>query len=504
MLKPESWRRCALLLLSLPVLVPILWLVLAWADEGQAWPHLRTYVLPDAIAQTCICLIGVALLTALLGGGLGWIQARYEFPFRKVLDTLLILPLALPGFVVAFVWVGLGQKLSLNVQGPVWAILVYSSCLFPYVFVLARQSAASLNANLTDSLTLFGLNVWQRLTLLYGPMLLPALRLGVLLALMETLADFGAANVLGLQTLTTSVYKTWFGLQDLRSATQLASLCALLMLGLLALEARALRKRTDSTTAGRAWVRKEANGAMRWILPLASLSVVGLSLILPVAQLAIWAWNAGSSSWPYWFASLRNSLTLSLVGSVIVIAFGLCFALLERQQVRDVRLQKWTLYYGLGYGIAGTVLAVAMLLSASALGVLGKVLMASPLLLVLAYWARFARLGASPFIERLAQLSPNLSDAARIHGLGAWARFRTLYLPTLSPIAASALLLVFVEILKELPATLVLRPIGWDTLAVKIYGYASEGLWQLAAMPSLVLVAISGGAIVLLRKQTIC
>jgi iron(III) transport system permease protein len=497
-------QRVALVALALPTLLPLIWLLLSWLKPGESWPHLWAYVLPHALQDTVISLVGVSILTAVLGGALGWIQARYEFPLRKLLDVLLILPLAFPGFVIAYVWVGFGQSVGINVQGAWGGIFVYSFCLFPYVFVLVRNSAQSFSASLEDSAQLFGLSKLQKLRLVYLPLLSPALRLGVLLVIMETMADFGAANLLGMQTLTTSVYKTWFSLQDLSTATQLASLCALLMLGLLLIESLQKHKRTDSDRAQRHKARRAISGVWRLIFPMLGFAVALISVIFPLLQLGIWAGHSGGGAWAHWFGALQNSALLSALASTVIVLLGIAFALLERQSVRQHSLQRWAVLYGLGYGIPGTVLAVAVLLCLAALGGVGQYLIAGPIALILAYLARFARLGASPFAERLSSLSPNLSDAARINGLGAWARFRMLYLPVLTPSAFGAFVLVFVEILKELPASLVLRPIGWDTLAIRIYGYTSEGLWQQAATPSLVLVGMSALVIVLLRKRALC
>jgi iron(III) transport system permease protein len=513
-------RRAALLLLAAPVLLPLIWLCLSWQYKGELWPHLGRYVLPQAALQTGQMLLGVAFFSAVLGVGAALLQARFDYPGRKLLDVALLLPLALPSYVVAFIWVGCGSfgtplyyawraLFGADAQAPaargVWGgIWVFSLCLYPYVFLIVRAACRGVPQSLIDAARLLKLNPRQRLTRLYWPLLRPALVLGLCLVLMETLADFGAASLLGIETLTTSVYKAWYSLQSLQTAAQLASLGVVAVLLLLMLEHRSRARLRQSLPQGGALPRVPLRGAYRWLAPCVLFGLVALSFILPVLQLLLWAgarWHTDmAASAADLEAALFASAKLAGLAAACVTVLGLSFALLERASPHDPGLARWALPFGLGYAVPGTVLAVALLLTLSSLGAPGQWLLAGIGALLLAYVARFARMGASPATARLAQVSQNLPDAARTLGLKPWQRLRYLYLPLLGGSVVNALLLVFVEVLKELPATLVLRPLGWDTLAIKVYGYTSEGLWQQAATPALILVAAGVVAVVLLGR----
>ena len=467
------------------------------------------------LRETSWLLLGTALVAGVLGLSLGWLQARYEYPGRRIFDVVLLLPLSLPSYVTAFVWIG-GSEYSSDfgyfwrhyfgddaavpsVRGVWGGIWVFGFGLFPYVYALVRLSARQTSQSLIDSALLLRLNSFARLRLLYIPQLWPALALGLSLVLMETLADYGAAALLGIETLTTGVYKTWLGLQSLTAAAQLASLAVAFVLLLLFLEQRARLKLSIASRGTLARITlKPRQSALVWLL---LLTILALSFGVPTLQLIVWATHSAAKidSQGLMQAALDSTI-LAALAAILVVSVGLIAALLQRKRTQEPALALWSIPLGIGYAVPGTVLAVAILLLLGSMGQLGRWLSVSIAALLLAYWARFARMGFSPLQSRLQQLAPSVPDAARVLGLNATARFRTLYAPLLLPSALTAATLVFVETLKELPATLVLRPLGWDTLAIKVYGYTSEGLWQQAALPALILVAVSLVPVVLLAR----
>ena len=511
--------RIALALLSLPVVMPLLWLAAAWWQPAPGWQHLRQFVLPAALRDTGLLLLGVSLVTALLGTSLAWLTARYEFPGRRSFEWLLLLPLAMPTFVVAFIWVGLAEYSAFpssywrawfgeaarlpelrGVAGGVW---IFGLSLYPYVYLLARQSFAEQGDSLTASAKLLGLSALQRAWRLHLPMARPAIVLGLSLALMETLADFGAAALLGLDTLTTTVYKAWYSLYSLALAAQLASLGVLVVFLLLWLEQRS-RNRLRFVVSGHA-ARSALRGYQASVATGFAATVVLLAFVVPALQLLRWASISGVAAGLA--APLKASLQLALASALCVLLYGALVALAERRRQRDLGLANWALLSGLGYAVPGTVLGVGLLLVVAPLDKqldawqLGRfALVGSVPLLLIAYVVRFARMGSGPFQARLLALSPSVPEAAQTLGLAARQRFQRLYGPLLTPAAFTASLVVFVETLKELPATLVLRPLGWDTLAVQIYSYTSEGLWQQAALPALLLVAAGLLPVILLTR----
>ncbi len=528
----RTWLAAtALALLALPVLLPLFGLLFSWWPTARVdsalWQHLRSFVLPEALRQTGWLLIGTLLFSGLLGGTLGFVQARYRYPGHALVDALLYAPFAFPIYVTAYIWVGgtdysselnqlyqhyFGAERTMpNVSGIAGGIWVFGLSLFPYVFGLVRNASAQIGDNLVASAKLAGLNRVQTLRQLIWPLLRPSFALGLSLVAMETIADFGAASFLGLDTLTTTVYKSWYGLQSLTTASQLASLMVIAVLSLIWLEqiSRAKLKTHGSQTAS----SKHLAGKMLVIWYLTILIVVSISFLLPLLQLLRWAWLAFkgsvSTEWAGIVTALKISGLLAIGAAIVIVGVGLLAASFERQLLhrRHHRLASaLTVPLGMGYAMPGTILAIALLLQFQHWGHWGEQLSVGLGVLLIAYLARFARLGFAPFSARLQQISPNLSASAKVAGLNSRQRMLKLYLPLLTPTAISALIMVMVEVLKELPATLVLRPLGWDTLAIRVYNYTSEGLWQQAALPALVLV-LAGCIPTLLaifanRKQT--
>lgn len=523
-IQPVGWisltwiKRIALLTLALPALLPLLWLSSAWLslDADSLWPHLQAVVLPTMLRESALLLLGTALIAGVLGLALGLLQARYEYPGRRIFDVLLLLPLSLPAYVTAFVWIGGSEytsdfarhwrllfgdaALAPSVRGVWGGIFVFGLGLFPYVYALVRLSARQLPQSLIDSAQLLQLSPAAQLRLLYLPQLWPAMALGLSMVLMETLADYGAAALLGIETLTTGVYKTWLGLQSLTAAAQLASLAVAIVLLLLLLEQRARLKLSIASKGTMQRLRlKPGQTLLVWFLLLLLLAI---SFGIPTLQLLIWALRSTASvDWPALMQATFDGTLLAAMASALVVSVGIMAALLQRGRTQEPSLALWSIPLGIGYAVPGTVLAVAILLMLGSMGSVGRWLSVSITALLLAYLARFARMGFTPLQNRLQQLAPSVADAARGLGLGAFARFRTLYAPLLLPSALTAATLVFVETLKELPATLVLRPLGWDTLAIKVYGYTSEGLWQQAALPALMLVTVSLVPVLLLARS---
>lgn len=501
-----GWRRGGLALLALPVLLPLGWLLAAWwQPQAAGWTHLRAHVLPQALFETVVLLLGVTSLSVLLGGTLGWLVGRCRFPGQRWLGWVLLLPAALPTYVLAFAWVGLSEyaaplpgwlRSTLGwtppaVHGLAGAIFVLGLAFYPYVYLLARQHASQLPASLDETGRLLGLSRRQRAWRIVVPLLLPALALGGSLAAMETLAEFGAVATLGVSSLTTTVYKAWYGLFNLPLAAQLASLAVLFLLGLAVAEA-ALRRRQRGAAGGRTLAPVKLSGWRAALATATCLLVLLLALVAPLAQLLWWSWRSGRAALVDSLPAFWSTAALAALAALLLVLLGLAVALLERRQRTDPWLGRWSALATGGYAMPGTLLGVALLLLLTPLEQwTGLTLASGVFALLLAYAARFLRMAHAALAERLVGLRDSVPEAARTLGLKRWQRLRWLYLPTLAGPAGVAWLLVFTELCKELPATLILRPLEWDTLAIRIWSYTSEGLWAEAAAPALLLVALS-------------
>ncbi|HEX5755393.1 MAG TPA: iron ABC transporter permease [Arenimonas sp.] len=508
----QAWPRIAAWLLALPLLLPVLWLASSFADaRPELWSHLSTHVLPQATRNTLWLLLWVALLSLLPGVGFAWLCARYEWPGRRLFDWALVLPLALPGYVVAFVYVGLTdfagplqtawRALGLSPSGfPAMrsvpgAALVLALVLYPYLFLILRAAFLRQGSAALDAARSLGLGPKRAFLRAVLPMVRPAWVAGLSLVLLETIADFGAVSILGVDTLSTSIYKTWFGLYSLPVAAQLA--CGLIAVVALVLILERLGRGRGRHTSRQllAPPRRPLRGWRAAAATLSAAAVVCAGFVVPVTQLLVWAWRArgnlpdvGEAAWA--------TLVLAALAALLVLALSLAFASLQRAaQHQDRIVRSAGFVAGLGYAVPGTVLAVgAMWLLVAAerlLPWLAQLALSSSVLAVLlALAARFFRVGHEATEAAFESLRPTMLESARLLGATRWQRIRRVALPLLRPGLVAAALLVLVEVMKELPATLMLRPFGWDTLAVKIYSYTSEGLWQQAAWPALWLLLV--------------
>ena len=505
--------RIALWLLVLPLLLPLLLLGLAWFEaQPETWEHLRRHVLGPVTRDTLTLGALVAVGVSLLGVPLAWLSAHCEYPGRRWLDWGLVLPLAMPTYVVAFAWVGLldyagplqsaWRALSgsrgelLEARGIGLAAVLLSLVLYPYVYLLARAAFLRQGAAAFDAARTLGRSPWQAFAGIALPMIRPAWAVGAGLAVLETLADFGAVSILGVDTFTTAIYKTWYALFALPAAAQLASLLLLAVASVLLIE-RALRGRASHRPPGmRPMPRLQLRGARGWLASGFAIAVLLAGFAIPALRLLDWA-LATSPAWASLAQLAGNTLLLGLMVAVAVTVLALVIAGAEFRAPQDRWRRAAAFVATLGYAIPGTVLAVAvMLLLLRAEAVIDRAfgwqwaLSASLLGVVPALLLRFLRVGHGALEAGFAQLRPSLFESARLLGAGRWRRLTAIALPQLRPSLLVALLLVLVETMKEMPATLMLRPFGWDTLAVRIYAYTSEGLWADAAWPALLLVAV--------------
>ena len=528
----RGWRWASRLL-AISVLLPLAVIVGSWVSvDPEIWSHLAATLLPDLIANTLVLVVGVGVGTALLGVSLAWLTSMCEFPGRSLFDWALMLPFALPSYVLAFVFLGVmdfagplqGLLRALFGLPPHWAlevrngagvVTVMTLVLYPYVYMLARVAFLGQGQNSFEAARSLGQTPWQAFWHVSLPMARPAVVAGLSLALMEALADFGAVAVFNFDTFTTAIYKAWFGFFDLQSAAQLASLLLALVLVALTVE-RHFRARSRFAESGRAPVRRRfrLRGWQAWAATLYTALVLFLAFVAPAAQLGLWAWQGRADLDARYGDLVGHTLVLGTAAASLTVggAFLLAFA---NRHYGD-RLTRLSVRVStLGYALPGSVLAVGVMLSLTWLdhrladgwlwltGVEpGLVLAGTVVALLMAYFARFLAVAFGPVDSALERIRPSLRDAARSLGANHWEVVRRVYLPMLRPGLLTAALLVLVDVMKEMPATLLLRPFGWDTLAVRIYELTSEGEWQRAALPAVALVLAGLVPVVLLVTRS--
>lgn len=531
--KMPYWRVVAYGSAAL-VLMPLLVLLISWQSvDTIIWGHLLQTQMLQLIGNTLMLVAGVGAGVILLGVSLGWLTSMCEFPGRRWLDWALMLPFAIPAYVLAFVMIGL-----LDFAGPLqtllrsWlgsdfrmasirstggVIIVLVLVFYPYVYLLARSAFMAQGRGLMEAARVLGQTPWQGFTRIALPMARPAIGAGAALAIMETLADFGAVSVFNYDTFTTAIYKTWYGFFSLQTATQLASVLLLFVFLALFAERRAQgSRRFPGVDRPRPGAIYRLRGPKAWLASGYCLLVLCVAFIIPVIQLIYWLIEGGMAHLDsrYW-SLIRNTLLLGAMAAALTVSLGVLLALSRRlQPIRRIRTA--VAVANLGYALPGSVLAVGIMFAFSWIdnallipfrGWLGveqpaPLLLGSLFALLLAYLIRFMAVAYGPVDTSLARIRPSLPEAAQSLGQSGWAVLRRIYLPLLLPGILSAGLLVFVDVLKEMPATLLMRPFGWDTLAVRIHGLTTEGNWQRAALPALTLVLVGLLPVIVLIRRS--
>jgi iron(III) transport system permease protein len=481
-------------------------------------------VLPVAIQQTVALLLGVAVLTAIAGAGTAWLVTTFDFPGRSTLLWLLPLPLAIPTYIAAYIYSDL-----LDVAGPVQtvlrapfglrvtdgavlpsmhslpgAIFVFSIVLYPYVYLAARAMFQTHFAALTDAGRMLGARPWRLMRDITLPLARPALAVGLALALLETLNDIGASEYLGVQTLTISIYTTWLNRSSIGGAAQIAVALLALVTLLIVLERYGQRRQfTMATQDTRTGERIALCGSAAAIAAIACFVPVLLGFIVPAGYLLHETMARGLFS--HFGADLWRPLVttvmLAAAATLLVLLIGLAAVMPLRSRSHPV-IRGSLLVASLGYAVPGTVLALGLLsplvTADEALNWIveraggrhiGLVLAGSSAGLIMAYCIRFLAVAIGFVQSGLTRVPPDLDEAAQLLGARPLKRFRSIQLPLVRPALWGAALLIFVDCLKELPATLLLRPLNVETLSTYIYQFASRGNFEEGALAALLIVA---------------
>ena len=522
-------------LLTLLLALPVLMVLAAWtqwdAASSQVLHALFETVLPDYLLSSLLLCAGVGLGVISMGSVSAAAVSLFDFPGRKTLEWALLLPLAMPAYVVAYAYTDFLQfsgplqstlRQAFGWHGALWpdvrnlwgAAFVLSVSLYPYVYLLTRTALTERAPQLMEAARLLGLGLWPRIWRVALPLARPAIAAGVALSLMETLADFGVSNYFGVQTFTAGIYKSWLVMDNRWAAAQLSTMLLILVALMLWLEHRAqsrlrfvnnrLRTRTSESQPLhlRSWAALLA--FVLCIMPIV------LGFIAPLAIMFHALWQNSQTQhlpWHAFFAWTWNSLRLGGITAFLAVACALFLAYGVR--VQPSRWRQWSAQcVGLGYAIPGVVIVVGLLWPLTWLQThwpqsqAGYWLTATILGLIWAYLVRFIAVALQSVQTGYSRISRATDETARMLGSNGWSLFARVHWPLLQRATAAALLLVWVDVMKELPATLVLRPFNTDTLAVVTYQLARDERLGEAALPSLALV-LAGLFPVLLLSRTL-
>jgi iron(III) transport system permease protein len=534
--RPSSaLRSLPLLLLALVLSLPVLALLGAWLPWGQGGAQalailreMASTVLPGYFWTTLWLGLWVALGAAGVGMATAAAVTLFDFPGRRQMEWLLLLPLAMPAYVTAYAYTdflqfsgplqtwlragfGLEGRVLPEVRSLGGAVWVFIFALYPYVYLLARTALGERAAHLMEAARLMGAPLSRRVRTVALPLARPAVAAGVALVLMETLADFGVVSYFGIQTFTTGIYKAWLSMDNRRAAAQLATMLLALVLALLWLEQRAQRRMRFATSstgrAGSAEAQPQRLAGWRcagaWAV---CLLPVLMGFVAPVAfMLRPLAADWSVLPWDRFVEWAANSVRLGAITAVLAVALALALAFAVRRRA-DRTTRAVVRLASAGYAVPGAVIVVGLLLPVGWLQAampqwgVGALVTTTAVGIVWAYLVRFCAVALQSVQSGYARIPASFDDAARMLGTGGWGLLRRVHWPLLRRSTAAALLLVFVDVMKELPATIVLRPFNSDTLAVVAYQLARDERLGEAALPSLALVAVGLVPVILLSR----
>jgi iron(III) transport system permease protein len=500
----------------------------------DTWSHLAATVLPEYLGTTLVLALGVAVGVTMLGVGAAWLVVNYRFPGHAVLEWALVLPLAMPAYVIAYAYtdwlqftgpvqtglrsitgLGAGQYWFPDARALPAAMAMFSFVLYPYVYLLVRTALNEQSASALEAARLAGLSRVAAFFRVALPLARPAIAAGVALALMETMADFGAVSYFGVQTLTTGIFRAWQSFGDTAAAAQL-SVMLLLFVGIVITLERLSRGRARfqaNTTVRR--IAPQVLRGTRGVLAGALCAVpLVLGFLLPAALLVrLWVQLDEGVALARLATFVGNSVTLAATAALLAVAIALLLAYAARLS-RHRLVAAANRVASLGYAVPGAVVAVGILVPLAALDNLladwvrntfgariGLVFTGSIVALVYAYLVRFLAITLQTVEAGLTRITPSMDDAARSLGYPPRHTLVRVHVPMLRGSVLTAALLVFVDVMKELPATFALRPFNFDTLAIHIYNLAKDERLAEAALPSLLLVAVGLVPVIVISRR---
>lgn len=523
-LGPKLWTPGIVLTaitLSLPIVIILASL---FQPSNENWEHIKATVLPEYLSNTALLAGGVALGTLFLGVSTAWLTAMCRFPGHRAFVWLLFLPLAMPAYIIAYTYTGM-----LDFAGPVqaglreltgWghgdyyfpevrslggAIVLLSLVLFPYVYLLARTAFLEQSVCVLEVSRTLGCGPWSSFARVAIPLARPAVIAGLSLVLMETLADYGTVAYFGLGVFTTGIFRTWFGMGDAVAASKMASLLLMFVFALIIVERLSRRQTRFHHTTNRYSQLPEyrlrgirAGGAVFMCL----LPIV-LGFLIPAAQLSFWAVETFETVVDERFIGLAfNSFLLALTAALLSVSLALFFAYGQRLSPRAPVIASLRVA-SMGYALPGTVVAVGVIIpfawvdnalnlfTGNTFGTsVGLVLSGTVIALIFAYLVRFLAISLQTIESGLGKIRPSMDDAARSSGLRPGEALQAVHIPLMKGSVITAVLIVFVDVMKELPATMILRPFDFNTLAVRAFELASDERLADSSTAALTIVAL--------------
>lgn len=519
-------------LIATPILVV---LASVFSNQSNTWGHLAATVLPQYILNSFGLMLGVGAGVLLLGVSTAWLVTLCSFPGSRIFEWALLLPLASPAYLLAYTytefldyygpiqtalrgvfgWQSATDYWSPNIRSLWGAIAMLSLVLYPYVYLLARVAFLEQATCTLEASRALGCNPWESFRKVALPLARPAITAGLALALMETLNDFGTVQYFGVSTFTTGIYRTWFGSGERQAAAQLAAVLMMFILGLILLERWSRRRARYYQTSSQQQLSTYRLGGLRALLAvLICLGPIVLGLLIPGGLLLQMTLSERTARFNQSFFELANhSLLLAAVTAAIAVLLSLFLAYGVRLQ-GNALLRFGVRISSMGYAVPGSVIAVGILIpiawvdnslntwmTANFGFSTGLLLSGTVVGLILAYLVRFLAVSLSTVETGLGKIRPTLDDASRSLGQGTVGTLRKIHVPIMEGSLFTAVMLIFVDVMKELPATIVMQPSNFETLAVRVYQYAEDERLVEAAAPALAIILVGLLPVLLLSWQ---
>ncbi len=516
-------------LVGVLVLLPVLTILASWLMPlSEHWDHIITTMLSRLVTNSLLLTGIVVMGTATIGVSLAWITGQIDFPGRKLFRKVLVLPLAIPSYVTGFIYLGIfdyAGPVPQLMRGLGWgqgffeirsmggAAFVLILGLYPYVYLLSRQAFESQGSSYIEAARSLGVPYVKVFFSLAIPLARPWIFGALCLVAMDCLADFGTVSIFGVSTFTTAIYKAWFGFFSPLTAAQLSS-GLLLFIGAIIFFNVKLGQRKSYVGQWRSTSAKTPRSPfVAWGCSLFCATVFSLAFLIPLGQLIVWAWSHWQQSWLHMTTITMNSFVLG--ASTAVLVCMCCIGLVFAQRFFPIK----RIFFAnrvavLGYALPGAVLAIGLFLPLVKLDHFiadfweglwgwdpGLLLTGTIFVVLMGLTIRFMAVGHASISSAQERVSRRIDEAAINFGVYGWQQIRDIHLPIIWKSVMGAWVLVFIDTIKEMPLTLMTRPFGWDTLSVKIFELISEGEWERAALPALLLVCLSLIPVVILKKE---
>nr|WP_130807360.1 iron ABC transporter permease [Senegalia massiliensis] len=500
---------------------------------NENWTHIKEYLLKDYLINTTKLIVFTGLISMILGTSLGWIVTVFEFPLRKFMKWTLVLPMAIPSYIGAYTYSGildytgtiqtfLRETLKISVDQKYFdimningAVFIFSIFLYPYIYLITRSFLEKQSYDLIENGRILGNSQFKIFLKILLPISRPAIIGGVSLVILEVLNDYGVVKYFGIPAFSTAIFKAWFSMGDIDSAIRLSSILLMIVFLTFIIEKliRGRRKYSFSNSKIRPINRQKLKGFKKWVVFSYSLIVLSLGFIIPTLQLIQWSIMSFRNVLDFEFIKLiMNSLFVSIISTLIILFIAIIISNFTRIE-KGIISKIYSKITSIGYSIPGAVIAMAVILLLvkvdnilyNIYGLFGEqssklILSTSLFMLIFAYVIRFLAIGFNPIESGFDKIGKQFFEASQVLGKNITTTFFKVDLAMLRPAIITAFILVFVDILKELPLTLILRPFNFNTLATKSFEYANDEMIQESSISSIIIIIISALAIYALFK----